>query len=165
MTSYFTEDVMINKHRKRCSMPSANRRLQIKAIIKHHSITIKMSKIKNDTNHSYIADGNIKWKQVCQFPQNKKNKHSTIIQPSNCTTEYLFQKMKTHVYRKIMCLQIFIAFLFVITRSRWPSNMGEYLNKPYTTTTRQQKVTTIDTICINLKIMLSVKNQPPKVTN
>lgn len=73
--------------------------------------------------------------------------------------------MKTHVYRKIMCLQIFRTCLFVITRSRWPS-VGEYLNKPYTSTTRQQKVTTIDTIYINLqKIMLSVKKQPPKVTN
>lgn len=72
--------------------------------------------------------------------------------------------MKTHVYRK-MCLQIFIACLFVITRSRWPS-VGEHLNKTYTSTTRQQKVTTIDTIYINLqKIMLSVKNQPAKVTD
>lgn len=31
-----------------------------------------MSKAKNDTNHLDIADGNVKWKQVWQFPQNKK---------------------------------------------------------------------------------------------
>ena len=107
---------------KRCLI----KEMQIKTTMRYHFIPTRMTMIEKSkivasvgedvekSEHSYLADGDVKWyshfENSLLVPQ--KVKHRVIL-PSNSTPRYMPREMKTLSTHKT-CMWMFIAALSII---------------------------------------------------